>query len=92
MEALVYDNRIITGHKLYPVCGMKLQDVSEKDYHGKKYFDEPIECLDMDKYEDTECAGDKKRNCRCCYRHKEALRQKQILKPLSYAFGTQNGI
>lgn len=42
MEALVYDNRIITGHKLYPVCGMKLQDVSEKDYHGKKYFDEPI--------------------------------------------------
>lgn len=60
MEALVYDNRIITGHKLYPVCGKKLQDVSEKDYHGKKYFDESIECLDMDKYEDTECAGDKK--------------------------------
>ena len=27
MEALVYDNRIITGHKLYPVCGKKLQDV-----------------------------------------------------------------
>lgn len=60
MEALVYDNRIITGHKLYPVCGKKLQDVSEKDYHGKKYFDDSIECLDMDKYEETECAGDKK--------------------------------
>ena len=60
MEALIYDNVIITEHKLYPVCGKKLQDVSEKDYHGKKYFDEHIECLDMDKYEDIECAGDKR--------------------------------
>lgn len=32
-----------------------------KDYHGKKYFDDSIECLDMDKYEETECAGDKKK-------------------------------
>lgn len=61
MEALIYDNGIITEHELYPVCGKKLQDVSEKDYHGKKYFDEHIECLDMDEYEKKACrAGDRK--------------------------------
>ena len=59
MEALIYDNGIITEHKLYPVCGKKLQDVSEKDYHGKKYFDGRIECLDMDFYEKAVCNGDR---------------------------------
>lgn len=58
MEALIYDNGIITEHKLYPVCGKKLQDVSEKDYHGKKYFDEHIECLDMDEYEKKACRAE----------------------------------
>lgn len=58
---MIYDNGIITEHKLYPVCGKKLQDVSEKDYHGKKYFDKHIECLDMDEYEKKACrAGDRK--------------------------------
>ena len=59
MEVLIYDNGIITEHKLYPVCGKKLQDVSEKDYHGKKYFDEHIECLDMDEYEKKACRAGK---------------------------------
>ena len=60
MEALIYDNGIIKEHNLYTICGKKLQDVSEKDYHGKNYFDEHIECLDMDTYEKVVSKGDRK--------------------------------
>lgn len=61
MEALIYDNEIILGHNLYPICGKKLQAISEKDYPGKKYFDEHIESLDMDYYEKNLNKNDNKK-------------------------------
>lgn len=81
MEALIYDNGIITEHKLYPVCGKKLQDVSEKDYHGKKYFDEHIECLDIDAYEKAVCNGDRKETVDAVIGIKKHLKRNRFSNP-----------
>lgn len=51
MEALVYNNDILSKHSLYDHCASTLNDVSERDYPGKNYFDPQIACLDMDTYE-----------------------------------------
>ena len=48
---LVYDNEIVGKHDLYSCCKSTLNDVSQKDYPNKNYFDSRIECLDMDYYE-----------------------------------------
>ena len=51
MESLVYENTVITGHAIYPVCGTTLHEVSRKDYPKDSFFDPRIACLDMDLYE-----------------------------------------
>lgn len=61
MDVRVFDNDYLRGHPLYQKCPALLNDVSERDYPGKNYFDKRIECLDMDTYERTVCFG--RANC-----------------------------
>lgn len=49
-EVWVYNNDVIEKHPLAASCGSTLQDVSEKDYPGRSYFNPDIECLDLDAY------------------------------------------
>ena len=57
MEALIFDNDTVRKHRLYPRCGSTLHKVSKKDYDKDNFFDERIECLDIDSYETSRCAG-----------------------------------
>lgn len=43
------DNSIVRQHSLYKRFGKKLNDISERDYN-KRYFDNNIQCLDIDSY------------------------------------------
>lgn len=60
MESLVYENTVITGHAIYPVCGTTLHEVSRKDYPKDSFFDPRIACLDMDLYETGTCRGNRR--------------------------------
>lgn len=51
MELLVYNNDTVAAHSLYKKCGSTLNEVSNRDYPGKDYFNKEILCLDMDTYE-----------------------------------------
>lgn len=51
MEQLVYNNDTVAAHSLYNKCGSTLNEVSNRDYPGKDYFNKEILCLDMDIYE-----------------------------------------
>ena len=57
MEALIFDNDAVRTHRLYSLCGSTLHNVSKKDYAKDNFFDKRIECLDIDIYETTRCAG-----------------------------------
>lgn len=57
MEPVVFDNATVIRHSLYGKCGATLNEVSERDYPGKDYFDPAIGCLDMDTYETAICHG-----------------------------------
>lgn len=57
MEPSVYNNEIVSKHTLYVLCASTLNEVSERDYPGKNYFDPQIACLDMDSYETSVSHG-----------------------------------
>lgn len=64
MDAVVFDNKCLSKHILFDECGSTLNEVSEKDYPNKNYFNPDILCLDMDAYETqsghgkTDCTTD----------------------------------
>lgn len=51
MAEWIYNNAVVEGHSLYPVCGSTLNEVSNRDYPNSNYFNPGIKCLDMDTYE-----------------------------------------
>lgn len=56
MAPVIYNNEFLHRHTLWEVCGCKLNDdISERDYPGKNYFDSRIDALDMDSYEKKLC-------------------------------------
>lgn len=57
MDAKVFDNDFLHRHTLWQKCPSSLNDVSERDYPGRNYFDPRIDCLDMDVYERQICGG-----------------------------------
>ena len=59
MEELAFDNGIIKSQSIYGQCGSTLDAVSKKDYPNEDFFDENIQCLDMDAYETMSCHGAK---------------------------------
>ncbi len=60
MQPVTVNNKLIENHRLYCKCGSTLNDVSEKDYRGKKYFGNTIKCLDTDSYENKLAANEKR--------------------------------
>ena len=57
MEPSVYNNDFLSRHSLFAYCASTLNEVSERDYPGKNYFDPQIACLDVDTYETSVCHG-----------------------------------
>ena len=57
MEAIVFDNDVVRRCPLFSKCADLLQNVSNRDYPGRYYFDSRIECLDIDAYEKNVCGG-----------------------------------
>lgn len=56
MDPVIYNNDFLHGHSQWEVCGCKLNDdISERDYPGKNYFDRRIDALDMDSCEKKLC-------------------------------------
>lgn len=51
MESWIYDNAILSRHEIYRKAKALLNDVSNRDYPRKDYFNPQVECLDMDHYE-----------------------------------------
>lgn len=49
----VYNNEIVKNHSLAVSWKSTLQDVSNKDYPNRNYFNPVIECLDLDAYVDS---------------------------------------
>lgn len=60
METLIFDNATVKAHPIYPDCGASLHDVSKRDYPSDDFFDECIECLDVDGYETLVCKKHRK--------------------------------
>lgn len=60
METLIFDNATVKAHPIYPDCGASLHDVSKRDYPSDDFFDERIECLDVDGYETLVCKKHRK--------------------------------
>jgi len=57
MDPIVYDNTCLRAHSLSRQCASTLNTVSERDYPGHNYFNQSIECLDMDSYERSQANG-----------------------------------
>ena len=57
MEAIVFDNDVVSQCALFNRCADFLQNVSDRDYPGRYNFDSRIECLDIDYYERMVCGG-----------------------------------
>lgn len=53
-----FDNECVESHPIYEKAGALLSDVCKRDYKDN-FFDERIECLDMDTYEVMICSGQK---------------------------------
>ena len=51
MGGWIYNNEVVRGHSIYPVCHSTLNAVSRRDYGNTYSFRPDIECLDMDTYE-----------------------------------------
>ena len=51
MGEWIYNNEVVRGHSIYPVCHSTLNAVSRRDYGNTYSFRPDIECLDMDTYE-----------------------------------------
>jgi len=58
MAIQIFDNECVESHPIYETAGALLSDVCKRDYNDN-FFDERIECLDMDSYEAMNCAGQK---------------------------------
>lgn len=58
MAIQIFDNECVELHPIYAKFGILLSDVCKRDYNDN-YFDERIECLDMDSYESMVCCGAK---------------------------------
>lgn len=57
MAIQIFDNGV-ESHPIYEKAGALLSDVCKRDYKDN-FFDERIECLDMDTYETMICGGQK---------------------------------
>ena len=53
VEPLIFDNKIVSRHPIYRKFHKMLNDISERDYPGKDYFDKRIDALDLDTYESS---------------------------------------
>lgn len=58
MAIQIFDNECVESHPIYEKAGALLSDVCKRDYKDN-FFDERIECLDMDTYEAMNCGGQK---------------------------------
>ena len=58
MAIQIFDNECVESHPIYEKAGALLSDVCKRDYKDN-FFDERIECLDMDTYEVMICGGQK---------------------------------
>ena len=58
MAIQIFDNECVESHPIYEKAGALLSDVCKRDYKDN-FFDERIECLDMDTYEVMICSGQK---------------------------------